>query len=340
MPSTADRRSQRIVIAGASSLLGSEIKTILEESRFATWDLRLVDEEVVAGTLTEAGGEATIIQRLEEDTFRGARYAFLTGSTAFGKECLTAAKNAGVRVIDFTHASLADPDAAPWLPRLEALSGRRLDKKSTVFSVCSAAGTAVAMLAMSLRNVGLRSLVAVLFEPVSEAGREGIEELETQTSQLLSFQNVGSPVFGTQAAFNLLPCYGEESRRNLHASLLQIRAEVSGALADPAEDRKLAMNLVHAPVFYGMTFSAYVDVPEETEQAALIDACKDAGFSLVPAKEPGPSNVSVAGETSVFLQVPVADSGRCGGWWFWGAVDNLRLPAWSGCKLAEWLEEE
>jgi len=340
MPSTVDRHSQRIVIAGASSLLGSEVKTILEESQFGAWDLRLVDEEVVAGTLTEAGGEATIIQRLEEDTFRGARYAFLTGSTAFGKQCLTAAKDAGVRVIDFTHASLADPDAAPWFPRLESLSGRRLDKKSTVFSVCSAAGTAVAMLAMSLRNVGLRSLVALLFEPVSEAGREGIEELEMQTSQLLSFQNVGSPVFGTQAAFNLLPCYGEESRRNLHANLLKIRAEVSGVLGDPAEDRKLAVNLVHAPVFYGMTFSAYVDVPEETEHAAMIDACKDAGFSLVPAKEPAPSNVSVAGETSVFLQAPVADSARSGGWWFWGAADNLRLPAWSGCKLAEWLEEE
>lgn len=340
MPSTVDRHSQRIVIAGASSLLGNEVKTILEESQFGAWELRLVDEEVVAGTLTEAGGEATIIQRVEEDTFRGARYAFLTGSTAFGKQCLTAAKDAGVRVIDFTHASLADPDAAPWFPRLETLSGRRLDKKSMVFSACSAAGTAVAMLAMSLRNVGLRSLVALLFEPVSEAGREGIEELETQTSQLLSFQNVGSPVFGTQAAFNLLPCYGEESRRNLHANLLQIRAEVSGLLGDPAEDHKLAVNLVHAPVFYGMTFSAYVDVPEETEQATMIDACKHAGFSLVPAKEPAPSNVSVAGETSVFLRTPMADSGHSGGWWFWGAADNLRLPAWSGCKLAEWLEEE
>jgi len=33
MPS--DRNSQRIVIAGASSLLGGELKTLVEESRFA-----------------------------------------------------------------------------------------------------------------------------------------------------------------------------------------------------------------------------------------------------------------------------------------------------------------
>ncbi len=46
---------------------------------------RLVDEENVAGTLTENGMEAAVIQRVEEDTFRGARYAFLAGSTGFGK---------------------------------------------------------------------------------------------------------------------------------------------------------------------------------------------------------------------------------------------------------------
>jgi len=50
-----------MVIAGASSLLGAELKSLLEESRFAGGDFRLVDEEVVAGTLTEAGGEPAVI---------------------------------------------------------------------------------------------------------------------------------------------------------------------------------------------------------------------------------------------------------------------------------------
>ncbi len=333
-----DRRSQKLVIAGASSLVGAEAKSVLEESRFAGWDFRLVDEEIVAGTLTEAGGEATVIQRVEEDTFHGARYAFLTGSTAFGKKCLGPAWEAGARILDFSGASLPDADALPWFPRIDTVSGRSIAKDAKAYSVCSAGGTAISMLAMALRKIGLRRLMAVVFQPVSKAGREGIEELETQTSQLLSFQNIGSPVFGTQAAFNLLPRYGEESRHSLRESLLQLRAEVSKAVGDAAENSKIALNLVHAPVFYGMTFSAYVEVDEAKEQANLIDVCKEAGFSLVPAAEAGPSNISVAGETSVFLREPEADSARPGGWWFWGAADNLRLPAWSGCKLAEWLE--
>ena len=121
---SSDRKSQRIVIAGASSLLGSELKTVLEESRFAGWDVRLVDEEQAAGTLTEAAGEAAVIQSVEEDTFRGARYAFLAGSTAFGNQCLGPAREAGATIMDFTHATLSDPDATPWFPKIEMLTGR------------------------------------------------------------------------------------------------------------------------------------------------------------------------------------------------------------------------
>ena len=333
-----DRNSQRIVIAGASSLLGGELKSLLEESRFAGWDLRLVDEENVAGTLTEAGGEAAVIQRVEEDTFRGAKYAFLAGSTAFGKLCLGPAREAGATIIDFTHATLSDPDATPWFPKIEALTGKSVAKNAKTFSVFSAGGTAAASLALILQKFGLQRLVAVMFRPVSETGRNGIEELETQTSQLLSFQSIGSQVFGTQTAFTLLPRFGAESKEDLQRAGLEIRAEVSAAVGDVSEDAKISVNLVHAPVFYGLTFSACADLGEGADSAKLISACKEAGWAIAGDAEAGPSNVSVAGESQLFMGEPRADLSRAGAWWFWGATDNLRMPAASGIKLADWLE--
>ncbi len=127
---TTGRNEERVVVAGASTLLGSEVKAVLEESRFAGWDLRLVDEDEAAGIVTEAAGEAAIIQKLDEDTFRGARYAFLTGSEGFGKQCLKAARAAGATAIDLTHASLRDPDAALWFPKIESLSGKQVNKNA------------------------------------------------------------------------------------------------------------------------------------------------------------------------------------------------------------------
>jgi len=336
----ADRNSQRIVIAGASSLLGGELKTLLEESRFAGWDLRLVDEEDVAGTLTEAGGEAAVIQRVEEDTFKGAKYAFLAGSTAFGRLCVGPARQAGVTVIDFTRATLSDPDATPWFPKIEALKGKTVAKHAKTFDVFSAGGAAAASLALVLRRFGLQRLVMVLFRPVSESGRAGIEELETQTSQLLSFQGVGSVVFGTQAAFSMLPRFAPESKADLQREGLEIRAEVSAAVGDVNEDARISLNLVHAPVFYGLTFSACADLGEGADAAKITAALREAGWNVAADGEPsaGPSNVSVAGESQLFLSEPRADLSRAGAWWFWGATDNLRMPAASGIKLAEWLE--
>src|SRR5712664_2638758 len=89
-----ERESNRIVIAGASSLRGVELKSLLEESKFAGWDFRLVDEELVAGTLTEAGGEPAVIQPVEEGSFDRARLIFFTSSPAFVERNLESAARA------------------------------------------------------------------------------------------------------------------------------------------------------------------------------------------------------------------------------------------------------
>jgi aspartate-semialdehyde dehydrogenase len=335
----AERDSQKIVIAGASSLLGHEVKSLLEESRFGGWDFHLVDEDETAGILTQAGGEAAIIQRVEEDTFRGAKYVFLAGSPAFGKQCLGPAKNAGATVIDLSSASLGNPDATPWFPKIEMLSGKIASKDSQTFMVFTVGGTAIASLAFLLQSrYGLRRLVAVLNEPVSEVGRAGIEELETQTSQLLSFQNIGQPVFGTQTAFNMLPRYASESRYDLGSKQREMRAEISAAIGDAEEDAKISLNLVHAPVFYGTTFSICVDLENDIDAMALAGGLRDAGFIVVAEGEAGPSNVSVAGETGIYLREPQPEMTREKSWWIWGSGDNLRVPAWSAVKLADWLE--
>src|ERR1700740_984148 len=93
MPTPRD--SQRIVIAGASSLLGAELKSLLEESRFAGWDFSLLDEETAAGTLTEAAGEPAIIQPVGEGSLSRVRLIFFAGSTAFTERNLAAARESG-----------------------------------------------------------------------------------------------------------------------------------------------------------------------------------------------------------------------------------------------------
>jgi aspartate-semialdehyde dehydrogenase len=326
------RDSQRIVIAGASSLLGAELKSLLEESRFAAADFRLLDEELAAGTLTEAGGEAAVIQPVEEDSFHRAQFIFFTGSPEFTRTNLPAAHQGDAKIIDLSGALAKQAGTTAWFPLLETLRDTPLSSDASVFTIPSAGAAAAAALSLALMSLGLRRLSIICFQPVSAAGRAGIEELESQTSQLLSFRPVGKPVFDAQVAFALLDCFGPASSQNLLTMREQMRDEI--ILCTAGKAALPAFQLLHAPVFYGVTFAACAEVEPPTNHPRIVEACKRAGFAAARDDE-GLSNVSAAGESVVLLTSPHADPASVGTWWFWGAADNIRLPAWNAVMLAD-----
>jgi aspartate-semialdehyde dehydrogenase len=330
-----ERDSKRIVIAGASSLLGAELRTLLGESRLAEGDFSLVDEPVVAGTLAGVGEDPAVIQTVEEGTFRRARFIFFVGSSEFTQNNLIAALHSDAKLIDLSGALAEREGTVAWFPKLDWLYGREFATEAKVFAVPSAIATAAAGLSLALSRVGLRRIMLTGFEPVSEAGRAGVEELESQTGQLLSFQGVGQPVFDAQVAFNMLDRFGPGSSHKLSATRKRVRAEaklcVDGKSAMPA------IQVVHAPVFYGSAFSATGVFDLGTSSEAIVNACTDAGFPMPVEAEDAPSNVSVAGEKTIHLALPQQDASNPETWWFWGAADNIRLPAANAVKLAEML---
>ncbi len=331
MPTPRD--SQRIVIAGASSLLGAELKSLLEESRFASWDLSLVDEETAVGTLTEAGGEPAVIQPVEEGTFSRAKLIFFAGSAAFTERNLPAARDSGAFVIDLSGASLSVDGTCVWFGLDEPAEGTQQSK--TLFAVPSAPGLIVGRLLDALGRAALSRLAIVFFRPVSEAGRAGIEELEAQTTQLLSFQSIGQPLFDTQVAFNLLDHYGPASRENLQAIRDRIRREASAASTQASAKVVPSIQVLHAPVFYGYTFVANSDLKPGQTREALVELLRKSGFSLeTPASSPL-GNVIAAENPAVHVALPEDDPTQPGTWWLWGAADNIRLPAATAIKLAE-----
>jgi hypothetical protein len=152
---------------------------------------------------------------------------------------------------------------------------------------------------------------------------------------LLSFQGLGQPVFDTQVACNMLDRFGPASSHKLCATRERVRAEtkacVDGKCAMPA------IQIVHAPVFYGSVFSATGVFDRGSTAENIFNACFDAGFSIPPDSGVGPSNVSVSGLNSIQLSVPEPDASNPETWWLWGAADNMHLPAANAVKLAEML---
>jgi aspartate-semialdehyde dehydrogenase len=340
MPSGSGRLS-RVAVVGASSLRGKELKATLEDRSFPADDIVLLDDSLMAGTLTEAGGEPTFIRALEEDSFEGARFAFFCGAPSDADRNWAAAERAGATVIDLTGAAAAWgraiisipsiasalPSPSPPAPNDSGAPRAYYSPPAPVIIACT--------LATALGVFHAQRLILVLFPPVSERDQMGIEELESQTTNLLSFRPIEEHVFGAQVAFNLLSESGPGSTPGIAELRKRIVRDAGAYLAGrfPVP----AIQLVQAPVFYGYAFAAFADFASEQNSEQLELTLPNLGVKIAAPGDAGPTNVSVAGESEIQLARMGPDPSVATGVWLWGAADNLRLGATNAVRIAEGL---
>jgi aspartate-semialdehyde dehydrogenase len=341
--SSSSERSTRVAIVGASSLRGKEVKLVLEDRNFPATDIVLLDEPALAGTLTEAGGEPAFIRALDEESFEKAQFAFFTGSAQDAERNWQAAQRSGATVIDMTGAITAAGSDTAWIPSLDSVLPRRVSAgngsgKLAPYSSPAPGVIITCALAAGLAQFSPLRVVVMLFPPVSERDQAGVDELENQTTNLLTFRPIEQSVFDAQVAFNLLAGYGEECKpalKDLRAAIAHDAASyLAGRVPVPA------IQLVQAPVFYGYAFAAYAEFGSPQAAGQLEGAFGNLGLKVAAQDDSAPSNVSVAGEGEIQIARIKADPNIPNGVWIWGAVDNLRLAAMNAVQIAEALLEQ
>ena len=338
MTSPKAKEGVRIAIAGASTLLGKELSLWLEESNFPAVDIRLADEEFVAGTLTEMGGEPAVIETLTEESFERVRFAFFTGSPEFSTRHAVEARRAGAVVIDLSGGLAADPSARLWIPALDAVLVSPLAsvpprELQSLFVVPSAPSHAAISISAALAPAGLERLAVTVLQPVSERGTDAIEEMENQVVKLLSFQPISQTIYDAQVGFNLLAGYGPESKINMAVARARIAGESQRYLMGRAPVP--ALMLVQAPVFHSHAFAIYAEFKSAPDLADLAARLQAAGLKVVSSKDEWPTNVNVVGETRPVFRRPERDPNIENGVWLWGAADNVRVPAATAVAIAE-----
>jgi aspartate-semialdehyde dehydrogenase len=333
------RAANRVAIVGASSLRGKELKQVLEDRNFPAAEIILLDESVMAGTLTEAGGEPTFIRALDEDSFEGAHFVFFAGTAFDTERNWLAAGRAGAMVIDLTGAARNSGRATMWIPSLASVlpprpgSGANGSAQPTPYFSPPTPVIIASTLAAGLAGLQPQRIVLTLYPPVSERDQPGVEELESQTTNLLLFRPIEQSIFDTQVAFNLLSGYGEASKPSLADVRKGIARDVNGYLAGRAP--LPAIELVQAPVFYGYAFSAYAEFASPAPLEQLEASFANLGVKIAAPGDPAPTNVSVAGESEIQLARIEADPNIATGAWLWGVADNLRLATTNAVRIAE-----
>ncbi|HEV2486178.1 MAG TPA: Asd/ArgC dimerization domain-containing protein [Terracidiphilus sp.] len=326
----------KIAIAGASSLLGRELKDAISESPLAAATFVLLDEEDAKGQLDQVGDEVTFIQTIGPDAFDRVDFTFLCGTEMLTRKHWRQALRSGSTVLDMSGA--LDREAgvlvrAPWLGSETATVDLFTP---AVVPAHPAAVTLGLLLERVQQAVPVRFAAATVLAPASEFGRGAMDELHQQTVSLLSFQGLPRAIYDAQAAYNLLNGMGESSTVNLVAVEARIRRHYDALSAGrwPA----LALQVVHAPVFHGLTFSIAVDLERPVEIVALEEALSGEHVDLVLEDTDSPSNLAATGQNDVLVRMRpeqmARNSTQTSRLWLWAASDNLRLNAQNAVECA------
>ena len=326
----------KIAIAGASSLLGRELKDVLSESPLASADLALLDEEDAQGQLDQVGDEATFIQAISSEAFDKTDFTFFCGSEGLTQRHWRQALRAGSTVLDLSGALGQEAGVlirAPWLGSESAA----VDLFTPAIVPAHPAVVTLALLLDRLQHAApVRFAAATVLEPASEFGRAAMDELHEQTVSLLSFQSLPQAIYDTQAAYNILAGMGENAKINLPAVEARIRREYQAVTAGRGPE--LALQVVHAPVFHGHTFSIIVELERPIGIAAIEETLSGEHVDLVLEDTDSPSNLAATGQNDILVRVRperlARNSTLASRIWLWVAIDNLRLSAQNAVQCA------
>jgi aspartate-semialdehyde dehydrogenase len=169
--------------------------------------------------------------------------------------------------------------------------------------------------------------VLEIFEPASERGHAGIDELQKQTVALLSFKPLPKEIYDLQVAFNLLPEYGPDSPHKLDEIELKIDRHLASLLATEGNVPMPSLRVIHAPVFHGYSISAWVEFDENPGMDAIVDSLTSNDIDVRVDDQAPPSNVGVAGQRGITVGSIAADRNHPRAFWFWIVSDNLRIVA-------------
>jgi aspartate-semialdehyde dehydrogenase len=325
----------KIAIAGASTLLGKELKDVVSESPLAA-TFALLDEDQALGQLDQVGDEITFVQAIDLNSFENVDFTFFCGSEALTHRHWREALRAGSTVIDLSGALDQEPGVLVRAPWLESGSGAP-DLFTPAVVPAHPGAIALGLLLERLQQAApLRFASATMLAPASEFGRGAMDELHQQTVSLLSFQAIPRAVYDAQAAYNLLSGFGDSAKTSLTGleARIQRHYDALGGGRWPL----LGLQLIAAPVFHGHTFSISVELERPVAIPLIEDALNGEHVEIVLEDTDSPSNLAATGQNGVMVRLRAVQERRnpsqASRVWLWAASDNLRLFAQNAVECA------
>ncbi len=327
------RNDLHVALVGCGGSLGKAVKASLEERNFPTSTIKLLDSEKYEGVISEYNGEAHLLSSVQEDSFVHSDLVFLCCSYDDGNRYFSLPRKKQSLLIDFSTGA-GERGTAPII-NLDVNKKGMGEQRGVICAPHAISIVLTNILHPLDQAFGVEWISVTVFQPVSDFGDEGIEELHQQTVNLLNFAEIPKNIFGRQLAFNVIPAF-MVGRRRLERNVDSfIGKEVAHILGwNPG---RLSIRMFLTPVFHCHSFSIHITFKKKPSEDDLLNRLMKLNLVRFAAKDMnGMTPVETAGKKEIFVSGLSGDGLASSGFWLWLVSDNLLShAALNGVKIAE-----
>ena len=330
----------KVAIVGATGNVGREMLNILEERGFPASEVVPLASRRSQGTEVSYGDRTLKVKSLDTYDFSDTDICLMSAGGNVSKEWSPKIGKQGCVVIDNSSAFRYDQDVPLIVPEVNPDAIVGFTKKNIIANPnCSTAQMVVALKPLH-DKAKIKRVVVSTYQSVSGAGKEGMDELFTQTRAVFVADPVEGKKFPKRIAFNVIPHIDVFMEDGYTKEEWKMMAETKKIL-DPKI--KLTATAVRVPVFIGHSEAVNVefenpitadearDILREAPGCLVIDKHEDGGYA---------TPLDSAGEDATYISRIREDGTVENGLAMWIVSDNLRKgAALNAVQIAELLVE-
>ena len=317
----------RVAVVGATGAVGREIIKTLSERRFPVKEIVALASARSVGQQVSFGEKQILkVQSLEKFDFTGFDIGLFSPGAAISAVHAPRAAKAGCLVIDNTSQFRMDPDVPLVVPEVNPEALNDIKRGIVANPNCSTIQMVVALKPLHDR-FRVKRVVVATYQSVSGAGKEGMDELWSQSRAMHVNDPMTPQEFPKQIAYNVIPHIDSFMDDGSTKEEWKMVVETQKIL-DPAI--KVAATCVRVPVFIGHSEAITVEFERPVTVADARAALREApGVVVQDQREDGgyTTPIDCVGEDATYVSRIRLDPTVPNGLQFWCVADNLRKGA-------------
>ncbi|MGD2055299.1 MAG: aspartate-semialdehyde dehydrogenase [Gammaproteobacteria bacterium] len=336
-------RNFDVAVVGATGAVGETMLEILAERSFPVNRVYPLASARSAGKQVSFGDTYLSVGELDGFDFSRVQIGLFSAGAAISARYAPLAAQAGCVVIDNTSQFRYQDDIPLVVPEVNPAAVRDYARRGIIANPnCSTIQMLVALKPIH-DAARIERINVCTYQAVSGTGKEAIEELETQTAQLLNGKQAEAHVYPRQIAFNVLPHIDVFQENGYTKEEMKMVWETRKIMGD--ESIQVNPTAVRVPVFYGHSEAVHVETRDKLTAAqarellagapgiVVLDEHKDGGYPTAVTEG--------ARHDPVYVGRIREDISHPRGLDLWVVADNLRKgAALNSIQIAEILVKD